>query len=231
MSDIPGYISVEEMNYGLTEMQSYIGLFTYGQKDFNITTIDMLRDMFKEFRDFLLCISESASVILRLGGTYYMYDPHSRNIHGLPNANGSSILLTFHSFDKLSNYLRKHAKNLNTDQFELTPIKIVGLPDDHMEHYTTYKKQSPTSVSRTSPLTPTTSPICTPSSPPSTSVMTSGILSCNLMLIHNSLLFLIHNLNSSSFTLVCSKYLYLTSFRIISCQYITCYFILAFINY
>ena len=100
----------------------------------------MLRDVFKEFRDFLLCISESVSAILRHGGTYYMYDPHSRNIHGLPNGNGSSIPLTFHSFDKLSNYLRKLAKNLNTDQFELTPIKIVGLPDDHMEHYITYKK-------------------------------------------------------------------------------------------
>ena len=233
-SDIPGYIGVEEMNYGLIEMKSYIGSFTYGQKDFNITTIDMLRDVFKEFRDFLLCIGKSASAILRHGGTYYMYDPHSRNIHGLPDANGSSILLTFHSFDKLSNYFRKLAKNLNTDQFELTAIKIVvGLPDDHMEHYITYKKQSksPTSASRTSSLTPTTSPICTTSSPPSTSViMTSGILSC-LILIHNSLLFLIHNLNSSSFTLVCSKYLYLTSFRIISCQYITCYFILAFVNY
>ena len=97
----------------------------------------MLRDVFKEFGDFLLCIRESASAILRHGHTY-MYDPHSRNIHGLPDANGSSILLTFHSFDKLSNYLRNLAINLNTDQFELTPIKIVvGLPDDDMKHYIT----------------------------------------------------------------------------------------------
>ena len=129
------------MNYGLIEMQSYIGSFTSGQKDFNITTIDILRDVFKEFGDFLLCIIESASAILRHGHTYYMYDPHSRNIHGLPNANGSSILLTFHSFDKLSNYLRNLAMNLKTDQFELTPFKIVvGLPDNDMEHYITYKK-------------------------------------------------------------------------------------------
>ena len=90
-SDIPGYISVEEMNYGLIEMQSYIGSFTYGQKDFNIITIDMLRDVFKEFRDFLLCIGKSASAKLRHGGTYYTCDPHSRNIHGLP-----SVLLKFH---------------------------------------------------------------------------------------------------------------------------------------
>ena len=45
-SDIPGYISVDEMNYGLVEVQSYIGSFTSGQKDFNIMTIDMLRDVF-----------------------------------------------------------------------------------------------------------------------------------------------------------------------------------------
>ena len=62
-SDIPGYISVDEMNYGLVEVQSYIGSFTSGQKDFNIMTIDMLRDVFNEFGDFLLCIGESASAI------------------------------------------------------------------------------------------------------------------------------------------------------------------------
>ena len=46
-SDIPRCISVDEMSYGLIEMQSYIGLFTSGQEDFNITTIDMLRDVFQ----------------------------------------------------------------------------------------------------------------------------------------------------------------------------------------
>ena len=116
-SDIPGYISVDEMNYGLVEVQSYIGSLTSGQKDFNIMTIDMLRDVFNEFGNFLLCIGESASAILRHGCIYYMYDPHSRNSHGFPYANGASILLTFNSFSKLSNYLTYLAMNLNTDQF------------------------------------------------------------------------------------------------------------------
>ena len=143
----------------------------------------MLRDVFNEFGDFLLCIGESASAILRHDCTYYMYDPHSRNSHGFPDANGASILLTFNSFNTLSNYLTHLAMNLNTDQFELTPMKIVvGVPDYYMEYYITYKKQSdsPTSPSRTSPLIiPNTSPICTASSSSSTSVIiTSGILSC-----------------------------------------------------
>ena len=195
-SDIPGYISVDEMNYGLVEVQSYISSFMSGQKDFNIMTIDMLRDVFNEFGNFLLCIGY-ASAILRHGCTYYMYDPHSsRNSHGFPDANGASILLTFNSFNKLSNYLTYLAMNLNTDQFELTPMEIVvGVPDDYMGHYITYKKQSdsPTSASRTLPFIPNTSPICTTSSPPSTSVIiTSGILSCcNYILIQNSVLFLI----------------------------------------
>ena len=185
------------MNYGLVEMQSYIGSFTSGQKDFNIMTIDMLRNVFNEFGDFLLCIGESASAILRHGCTYYMYDPHSRNSHGFPDANGASILLTFNSFNKLSNYLTYLAMNLNTDQFELTPMKIVvGVPDYYMKHYIPYKKRShsPTSASRTSPLIiPNTSPTCTTPSSPSTSVIiTSGILSCyNFIFIQNSVLFLI----------------------------------------
>ena len=196
-SDIPQYITVDEMNYGLVELKSYIGSFTSAQKDFNITTIDMLRDVFNEFGDFLLCIGESASAILRHGRTYYMYDPHSRNSDGFPDANGASILLTFNSFNKLSKYLTYLAMKLNTDQFELTPIKIVvGVEDYHMEHYITCKKQSdsPTSASRTSQLIiANTSPICTTSSPPPTPfITTSGTVSCcSFILIANFLLFLI----------------------------------------
>ena len=145
-------------------------------------------------------LNKNVNIATSLFYQYELYprkDPHSRNSHGFPDGNGASNLLTFNSFNKLSNYLTYLAMNLNTDQFELTPMKIVvGVPDYYMEHYITYKKQSdsPTSASRTSPLIiPNTSPICTTSSPPSISVIiTSGILSCcNFILIQNSVLFLI----------------------------------------
>ena len=63
-SDIPEYITVDKKNYRLTEMHSYIGLFSSGCQDFNMMTIDMLPDVFRQFHDFLLCIGESTSAIL-----------------------------------------------------------------------------------------------------------------------------------------------------------------------
>ena len=63
-SDIPEYITVDKKNYRLTEMHSYIGLFSSGCQDFNMMTIDMLTDVFRQFHDFLLCIGENASAIL-----------------------------------------------------------------------------------------------------------------------------------------------------------------------
>ena len=80
-------------------MQSYIGLFSSGCWDFNMMTIDMLTD-FRQFCDFLLCIGESASAILREENTYFIYDPHSRNQNGFPDADGTSVLLTFNSIEK-----------------------------------------------------------------------------------------------------------------------------------
>ena len=62
-SDIPEYITVDKKNYRLTEMQSYIGFFRSGCQDFNMMTIEMLTDVFRQFHDFLLCIGESASAI------------------------------------------------------------------------------------------------------------------------------------------------------------------------
>ena len=63
-SDIPEYINVDKKKYRLTEMHSYIGLFSSGCQDSNVMTIDMVTDVFRQFCDFLLCIGESASAIL-----------------------------------------------------------------------------------------------------------------------------------------------------------------------
>ena len=101
-SDIPEYITVDKKNYRLTEMQSYIGLFSSGCQDFNMMTIDMLTDVFRQFCDFLLCIGASASAILREENTYFIYDPHSRNKNSFPDADGTSVLLTFNSRKNVS---------------------------------------------------------------------------------------------------------------------------------
>ena len=100
-SDIPEYITVDKKNYRLTEMHSYTGLFSSGCQDFNMMTIDVLTDDFRQFRDFLLSIGESASAILQEENTYFIYDPHSRNKNGFPDADCTSVLLTFNSVEKM----------------------------------------------------------------------------------------------------------------------------------
>ena len=98
-SDIPKYITLDKKNYKLTEMHSYIGLFSSGCQDFNMMTIDILTDVFRQFCDFLFCIQESASAILQEENPYFIYDPHSRNKNGFPDADGTSVILTFNSVE------------------------------------------------------------------------------------------------------------------------------------
>ena len=126
-SDIPEYITVDKKNYRL-------GLFSSGCQDFKMMTIDMLTDVFRQFCDFLLCIGERASAILQEENTYFIYDSHSRNKNGFPDADGTSVLLTFNLVEKMYHYITNLTMNLNTDAFELTPPEItIGIPDYYMK--------------------------------------------------------------------------------------------------
>ena len=132
-SDIPEYITIDKTNYEVNEMQSYIGSFSGCNHDFNVVTIDMLSDVFEEYGHFLFCIGKSASAIFREHNTYYIYDPHSRNKHGFPDADGTSVRLKFNSIEKMYNYVANLAIEVNTYEFELTPLLIVmNVPDDYM---------------------------------------------------------------------------------------------------
>ena len=91
----------------------------------------MLSDVFEEYGHFLFCIGESASAIFQENNTYYIYDPHSRNKDGFPDADGTSVRLKFNYIDKMYNYVANLAIELNTYEFELTPLLIVmHVPDD-----------------------------------------------------------------------------------------------------
>ena len=89
--------------------------------------------MFEEYGHPLFCIGESASAIFRENNTYYIYDSHSRNKCGFPDADGPSVRLKFNSIEKMYNYVANLAIELNTYEFELTPLLIVmHVPDDYM---------------------------------------------------------------------------------------------------
>ena len=78
-------------------------------------------------------VGKSASVILRENNTYFIYDPHSRNKDGFPDADGTSVRLKFNSIEKMYNHVADLAIGLNTYEFELTPLLIViDVPDDYM---------------------------------------------------------------------------------------------------
>ena len=55
---------------------------------------------------------------------YYIYDSHSRNIAGYPVPNGTAVLLTFNSLQRLNKFIIILAHHLNADTFELTPAQM-----------------------------------------------------------------------------------------------------------
>ena len=63
---------------------------------------------------------------------FYLFDPHARNYAGMPDPNGTAVVMKFASLTELEKYLCLLSTELNTNLFEIVPVQF----------YVTCKKQS-----------------------------------------------------------------------------------------
>ena len=55
-------------------------------------------------------------------GEYYIFDSHARNSSGLPDPNGSAVLMKFSNVSSLKSQIFDLAQQLNSYKFEVVPI-------------------------------------------------------------------------------------------------------------
>ena len=75
----------------------------------------------------ILILNEYAIAVAKVAGSkFILFDCHSRDKHGLPDSEGTSILIEFNSLDSLHEHLMRLSGSLNVlgQQYEAIPIKL-----------------------------------------------------------------------------------------------------------
>ena len=59
-----------------------------------------------------------------LDSCFYLFDPHARNTNGMPDPNGTAVVLKFDSLCELENHLCSLSSELDTNLFEVVPVQL-----------------------------------------------------------------------------------------------------------
>ena len=124
VSEVPKYIKLYNFIYHIQENTSVIGNIFIENLEFNCVPFTKVEDVIVKYKYCIVIVGEYATSIVCNDNIFYLFDPHSRNTHGMPDVNGGSIVLKFDQFRKLCLYIHKVSKYLKADTYELTPISI-----------------------------------------------------------------------------------------------------------
>ena len=124
VSDVPRYIKLYSIIYNIQEINSIIGNISCNNSLANLIPFDKNETIITKYKYLVLVLGSSALSIIYFNNVFYTFDPHRRNINGLPDSNGGSVILKFNSFNLLCTYVKELSHSLCASSYELTPIKI-----------------------------------------------------------------------------------------------------------
>ena len=76
------------------------------------------------------------SIIHNANSGFYVFDSHARNSFGMPDINGSAVLLNLRNIFSLQNYLRLLATALNATFFEVVSVTFHNLNSSESQEFT-----------------------------------------------------------------------------------------------
>lgn len=132
--DVNGYLSHRDLPSDLSSWNGSLGEITYyydiyfgtvshvAQDDFGQTTFDSAFHEGIQLSSYHLVTFQDVTVAVyysSVTGSVYLFDSHQRNCYGLPDENGSGILLSFSDVNEFLTYINTVYYD---KEFELTPI-------------------------------------------------------------------------------------------------------------
>ena len=132
VSDLPKHIKLYNTIYNIQEVNSTIGNIFVDNKNFNSLSFVNVEKIILKYKYVILVLGCSALSIIHSENNFYTFDPHKRNTCGLPDSSGGAVVLKFNSFEKLCLYIYELSNNLNTTDYELTPIIVKKY--NHIKH-------------------------------------------------------------------------------------------------
>ena len=64
------------------------------------------------------------ALIKGLDSTFYSFDSHARNYIGIPDPNGTAVVMKCHNIVELEKYICSLSEELNTNAFEIVEVQL-----------------------------------------------------------------------------------------------------------
>ena len=94
-----------------------------------ITLRSVLMDTFSQYKYAILILQGYRIGVFGIDSIFYVFDSHGRNEYGMPDPNGTAVVMCYENIDDLEYHLVSLSCLLNQNAFEITPVEFV--PFDH----------------------------------------------------------------------------------------------------
>ena len=89
---------------------------------YNIHTA--LLNTFLNFNHAILILECYMIAIIKQTDFFYLFDSHARDVSGMPNPNGTAVIMRFTNILELEQYLYCLSSELHTNSYEIVPVQI-----------------------------------------------------------------------------------------------------------
>ena len=72
----------------------------------------------------MLVLDGYVMAVIKKSDSFYLFDSHARNCLGMPDENGTAIVLKFTELDEFQNHLETLACCLNVSLFEIASVHV-----------------------------------------------------------------------------------------------------------
>ena len=82
-------------------------------------------DTFSQYKYAILILQGYMIGIFGMNSIFYVFDSHGGDKHGMPDPNGTAVVMCYENIDDLEYHLLSLSCLLNQNAFEITPVEFV----------------------------------------------------------------------------------------------------------
>ena len=82
----------------------------------------VLINAFSDSANAMIVLDGYIMAVIKDSESFYLFDSHARNLRGMPDENGTAVVLEFSKLNELQNHIETLASYLNVSIFEITPV-------------------------------------------------------------------------------------------------------------
>ena len=103
-----------------------------------------LMNTFSDSNNAFIILDGFVMGLMKFLDSFYVFDSHARNCSGMPDPNGTAVIMKCSTINILFEYLCDLAFELNTDIFEVVPVEFTEEQKRHYNSVQLLRKIRPT---------------------------------------------------------------------------------------